>query len=158
MEQHNRVVEENKTLTNRVEKLEARSTATDVREAMRCLEKWVALDIVKSKNKVKDGLYTIKLLLGDTLYRNQVSSKLSLSEQKWLEYYKKNGDFRTLGLTADSMKALMIDKDDTKEQKATKCSLVDKLAAYCAKEGVDFCFNPLESAVKVRLYTQISHG
>jgi len=89
---------ENKQLSEKINALEIKidqlKNKVDnlaMREIVRSLEHWIALDIVQSKTKVKEHLFSIRLL-ENSQYKSAVENILKPKERNLIEYLKDSGD------------------------------------------------------------------
>lgn len=106
-------------LKTRVSGLEARkedADGVDVCYAMNALEKWICLNIVGSKNKVKQGLYTLHLLGARPEYAKEIPNRVSPEALQLLQYYKDNGDYiaHTSKFTATELESALLENKDEK--------------------------------------------
>ncbi|KYR02062.1 hypothetical protein DLAC_11452 [Tieghemostelium lacteum] len=103
-----------KILEDRLKSLELTQNAKTVREAMRSLEGWIAVNIVGSKTYVKNNrLYTIPLLENST-YKTQLELKYSVQFRNTLLMLIDIGDqsVHTRIYTKDELLAAIEDDDD----------------------------------------------
>ncbi|KYQ90642.1 villin [Tieghemostelium lacteum] len=133
-----------KILEDKLKSLESSQNAITIREAMRCLEGWIAVNIVGSKTSVKKNrLYTIPLLENST-YKTQLELQFSVDFRNTLLMLKDIGDqsVHTRIYTKDELLAAIEDDDDNDDAKKIKISLVDQLEYYCKQYNVAFGTSP----------------
>lgn len=142
-EGHKSLQDDHKSLKGRFEESVARGNMIDLREAMRSLENYIAMEILGSKTKMrKAGLYTLR-----QLQQSSEAGKIPLSEKEceWLNYFKE-GDNYTHHYHLPAKQALeeaAKEADDNEEDRQAKASLFQRLEKYCATNGVEFGVGPL---------------
>jgi len=150
-------VEDLKTRVSRLEARKEDADGVDIRYAMTALEKWICLDIVGSKNKVKQGLYTLQLLGARPEYAKEIAKRAFPEALQLLQYYKDNSDYiaHTSEFTATELESALLEDEDEKiddqtlvtNQKA-KRELVQCLASYCNKNNKPFGYDPINKPPK----------
>jgi len=125
-----------------IEQLEGRLS---VREAMRALEHWIAVQVVGSKNRVRDeGLYTVKALLNSRDYSQTLLQVCDRVHCNALTFLKKQGDTTAhRAASKDRLAQSINESDDTPEHKKVASDLVEMLDRFCMKEDKTFGWDPL---------------
>jgi len=147
---HGALARDHGALKQRFEEKVERVNGIDVREAMRSLENWIAVQLVGSKAKARAAqLFTLKQLQ-QSAYANDIP--LSECEIQWLNYYKEMGDYLTHGqLTNNSTTLLemMYEEDDKEEDIEAKRMLVTRLKDFCDAKKVPFGLGPFSKTETV---------
>jgi len=129
-------------LRGQIEQLEGRLS---VCEAMRALEHWIAVQVVGSKNRVRDeGLYTVKELLNSRDYSQTLLQVCDRVHCNALTFLKKQGDTTAHhAASKDRLAQSINESDDTPEHKKVASDLVEMLDRFCMKEDKTFGWDPL---------------
>jgi DNA repair exonuclease SbcCD ATPase subunit len=146
--------EEVSALRGKIEQLEGRLS---VRDAMRALEHWIVLQVVGSKNRVRnEGLYTVKALLNSRDYSQTLLQVCDRVHCNALTFLRKQGDTTAYGAASKDRLAQSINEsDDTPEHKKAASDLVEMLDRFCRKEGKSFGWDPLETEAQNRRRLQL---
>jgi hypothetical protein len=123
-----------------------------VREAMRCLEHWIAIDIVGSKNRVRnEGVFTVKELARSSAYAQTLKQRYGVHLCNVLTFLKKQGDTTAhSAATRDCLEQAIKEFGDTEEEVDVALRLVGLLDDFCRKNQKPFGWDPLASEAENR--------
>jgi len=119
-----------------------------VREVMRALEHYVAIDILGSKRQVrKQGLTTLEQLKTST-YAPTLQKKMTEDQITLLTVLKDIGDDtvhnRKLPDSMEDLLRCLQDEEDDEDDKKNQHALALMLKNYCSRDGVPYGTDPLK--------------
>jgi len=138
-------------LENEMEELRKMCCSISIREALRALENYLAVNILGSKSRVrKEGVFTLATLL-ESKYYTQVPKEF-VEAAGLFAFWKDTGDYivhtANNSVTSDELLKIFLEYAEDEEEQATAKFFVEKLNEYANSYGLPLGKSPLSAQMK----------